>query len=149
MGTVVTRMVLRWLPWLVAAGCGGTVIVDGAAEGAADGSSNVPDSETMGDDPDIDDPPPATGWAPIGPGPCLSCDAWLATCGGPCVHPDAACAGAQAERVDDVIACVCAGCADICGGSCVMFSGNAACVECQQQALTNGCYFERDACNEG
>lgn len=140
--------------WLVllACSCGGVVVVDERNDGddARDlGDANPPE--------DLSGPDDTTGgssgdeaWAPPDAPRCIDdCGAWIGGCANDrvCVEPDAVCPGSAAASAHDLIACVCAGCAERCGGSCVMFdSENAACLECQQTMVVQTCSYEYFAC---
>lgn len=127
-------------------GCGGKVIVErgnGANAGGGDSAMPADDDDANG--------PNGSGGGGWGPkvDPCVSCNGWLDGCMGfgLCPDPSSACDGEADAKLGDLIECMCAGCAEVCGGSCVMFNAAIpACHACQTQILIHTCGIERSAC---
>lgn len=156
---------LPGLVWYVAAGavvavlastCGGLALIDGdgaSTSGAAGAGGSTATTSTdatastggtgFGG---------STGWAGAGPGPCApSCSAWFDQCDDYtlCASPWHTCAGGEQDEALALVQCVCAGCMDLCSGSCVMFiTDDEACHGCQTHSLLSGCWYEYLKCIE-
>ena len=113
--------------WLTA--CGNTVIVERPLD-------DDPVEPSLAEE--LDDPPPSG---------CYSCAGWLDACDGAlCPHRDQSCAAEEPALVD-LLECMCAGCADVCGGSCELFRvDDDACLACQESILSGTCGPEYDVC---
>jgi hypothetical protein len=137
---------------LLASGCGGLVIIEDGASGQG-GTVEVdvddPQQEVTPPEDDSDPQETSDGWGAIPDGPCSSCGQWYDACGDGdlCPHPNAVCGGELAQA-KSMIACVCAGCTDACGGNCVLFdqSQDPTCRQCQQLVIQEPCQYERLAC---
>jgi hypothetical protein len=82
-------------------------------------------------------------------GPCLTCPQWFASCNGYqlCPDPAAVCPGDEFERANALVVCVCTGCGQLCGNSCVMFNDTAdVCFDCQTGVLLQPCGYEYFRC---
>jgi hypothetical protein len=126
------------------------VVVDEREDGGA--FSAAEDAPPTDGSAPPDEPPPVgeEDWQPNEEPQCVSdCAAWMDTCAfdSVCIEPSATCPGAAAKQVENVIACVCAGCADRCNGSCVMFdTSDPECLACQQQMVQQTCNYEYYQC---
>lgn len=129
---------------LFASACGGVVVIDredveeDGSTSAAGGRAAAPEAPS----------PAAAGDSH--PDSCVSdCGAWMGACEDDrrCAEPRDVCQPTEAELAKNVVACVCAGCAERCGGNCALFNGeDASCLACQQTMIRQTCNFEYYAC---
>lgn len=134
-------------------GCGGLAVIDGQDSTGATGSGSGGSSSTttptgvgLGGTGGVGGEP---GWAGAGPGPCTTCRGWFEDCAGPslCAAPSSSCAGSEQQQSLALVQCICAGCMELCKGSCVMFSsGDPDCLACQTDSLLSGCWYEYLTC---